>query len=176
MNKSEKTQIIEELKEKFSKASNFYIADTGGLTVQEINKLRRICFDNGVEMRVAKNTLIYKALEATNKQTELENALKGHTSLLFSEVANAPAKVIKKFRKDKEKPTLKAAWIDTSIYIGNDQVDVLASLKSKNELIGEVIMILQSPVKNVLGALLSGKTKLAGIVKTLSEREEKQNQ
>ncbi len=161
------------MKEKFSKATNFYLADTGGLSVKEVNALRRLCHENGIEMRVAKNTLVYKALEVTNKQAELEVALKGQTSLMFCEVANAPAKVLKKFRKDKEKPSLKAAYIDTSVYIGDDQMDVLANLKSKNELIGEVVMLLQSPMKNVLGALLSGKSKLAGIVKTLSEREEK---
>src|SRR6185295_14803701 len=98
--------------EKFSKATNFYVANTEGLTVKEVNSLRRICYENGVEMQVAKNTLIYKALEVTGKQSELEGALKGQTSLLFSDVANAPAKVIKKFRKDKEKPKLKAAYID----------------------------------------------------------------
>ena len=173
MNKAEKTQEIEDLKDKFSKASNFYIANTEGLTVLEVNQLRRLCFENDIEMRVAKNTLVYKALEVINRQEELETALKGQTSLLFSNVANAPAKIIKKFRKDKEIPILKAAYIDTSIYVGDDQIDTLANLKSKNELIGEVIGLLQSPMKNVLGALLSGKTKLAGIVKTLSEREEK---
>ncbi|HXH18417.1 MAG TPA: 50S ribosomal protein L10 [Chitinophagales bacterium] len=174
MNKTEKTQVIEELKEKFSRASNFYVADTGGLTVQEVNALRKLCYENGVEMRVAKNTLIYKALEATNKHSEIGSVLKGETSLFFSEAANAPAKVIKKFRKDKEKPRLKAAYIESSVYIGDEQLETLASLKSKNELIGEVVALLQSPVRNVLGALLSGKTKLAGIVKTLSEREAKQ--
>ena len=173
MNKTEKTQAIEDLKEKFSKAQNFYLANTEGLTVHEVNQLRRICYENGVEMRVAKNTLIYKALEVTGKQDELEVALKGQSSLLFSEVANTPAKVIKQFRKDKEKPVLKAAFIDSSIYIGDNQIDVLANLKSKNELIGDVIALLQSPAKNVLSALLSGKDKLAGIVKTLSEKEEK---
>jgi len=175
MTKAEKTQVIEELKEKFSKASNFYLADTGGLTVMELNALRRLCYENGVEMRVAKNTLISKALEATNKHAELEVTLKGQTSILFSEVANAPARIIKKFRKskDKEKPLLKGAYIEASVYLGDEQVEVLASLKSKYELIGEVISLLQSPMRNVLGALLSGKTKLAGIVKTLSEREEK---
>lgn len=174
MNKADKTQIIEELKDKFSKASAFYIADTGGLTVQEVNKLRRLCFESGVEMRVAKNTLIYKALEAANKHSQLEAVLKGETSLFFSHLANAPAKIIKTFRKDKDKPILKAACIESSIYIGHEHVETLANLKSKNELIEEVITLLQSPVKNVLGALLSGKTKLAGIVKTLSEKEQKQ--
>lgn len=173
MNKEEKTKNIEELKERFSRATNFYVANTEGLTVQEITQLRKLCFENGIEMRVAKNTLIYKALEVLGKQEEMEVALKGQSSLLFAETANAPAKVIKKFRKDKSIPQLKAAYIDTSVYIGDDQIDTLANLKSKNELIGEVVGLLQSPMKNVLGALLSGKNKLAGIVKTLSEREDK---
>lgn len=173
MTKTEKNQEIEELKQLFSEATNFYVTDTSGLTVHEVNALRRLCFGEGIKMRVAKNTLIYKALEVTSKQDELEPALKGTTALLFSETANAPAKVLKKFRKDKEKPSLKGAYIDSSIYIGDDQLEALATLKSKNELIGEVVGLLQSPAKNVLGALLSGKSKLAGIVKTLSEREEK---
>lgn len=174
MTKTEKNQEIEELKQLFSEATNFYVTDTSGLTVHEVNALRRLCFGEGIKMRVAKNTLIYKALEVTNKQDELEPALKGQSALLFSETANAPAKILKKFRgKDKEKPSLKGAYIDASIYIGDDQLEALATLKSKNELIGEVVGLLQSPAKNVLGALLSGKSKLAGIVKTLSEREEK---
>jgi len=173
MTKVEKQQEIEALKQMFSSATNFYVTDTSSLTVQEVNGLRRLCFEQGVKMRVAKNTLIYKALEVTNKQDELEVALKGQTALLFCDVANVPAKIIKKFRKDKERPKLKGAYIDTAIYIGDDQLETLATLKSKNELIGDVIGLLQSPAKNVLGALLSGKSKLAGIVKTLSEREEK---
>ena len=172
MNREEKMQTVEELKGKFSNAVNFYVANTQGLTVHEVNQLRKLCFENGVEMRVAKNTLIYKALEVIGKQDELEVALKGQSSLLFCETANTPAKIIKKFRKDKDIPVIKAAYIDTSIYFGDEHIDTLASLKSKNEVIGEVIALLQSPMKNVLGALLSGKDKLAGIVKTLSEREE----
>lgn len=173
MTKEEKQQEIEALKKMFSESVNFYITDTSDLTAQEVNALRRLCFQQGVKMRVAKNTLLYKALEVTSKHDELEPALKGQSSLLFCDVANAPAKVIKKFRKDKEKPRLKAAYIDSSIYIGDEQLEPLANLKSKNELIGDVVALLQSPAKNVLGALLSGKSKLAGIVKTLSEREEK---
>ncbi len=173
MNKEEKQLIIDDLKKKFSEAKNFYVADTSGLTVQDVNALRRLCFESGIEMRVAKNTLIYKALEVTNKQNELEGALKGQSALFFSEVSNSPAKVIKKFREKHERPILKAAYIEADVYTGDDQLEALASLKSKNELIGEVIGLLQSPAKNVLSALLSGKQKLAGIVKTLSEREEK---
>src|SRR5262245_13465809 len=137
MTKTEKQQEIDELKKLFSEATNFYVTDTSGLTVHEVNALRRLCFGEGIRMRVAKNTLIYKALEVTSKQDELEPALKGQTALLFSETANAPAKVIKKFRKDKEKPSLKGAYIESSIYIGDNQLEALATLKSKNELIGE---------------------------------------
>jgi large subunit ribosomal protein L10 len=173
MTKTEKQQEIEDLKKMFSEATNFYVTDTSGLTVHEVNALRRLCYGEGIRMRVAKNTLIYKALEVTNKQEELEPALRGQSALLFSDTANAPARILKKFRKDKPKPSLKGAYIDTSIYIGDDQLETLATLKSKNELIGDIVGLLQSPAKNVLGALLSGKSKLAGIVKTLSEREEK---
>ena len=173
MNREEKQQVIDDLKKKFSEATNFYVADTSGLTVLEVNALRRICFESGIEMRVAKNTLIYKALEVTQKQDELEPALKGQSAIFFSEVSNAPAKVIKKFRKDKERPVLKAAYIDSDIFLGDTQLDALVDLKSKEELVGEIIGLLQSPAKNVVAALLSGKNKLAGILKTLSEKEEK---
>ncbi len=173
MNRQEKQQVIDELKEKFSNATNFYLADTSGLTVLEINALRRLCHQSGVEMKVAKNTLIYKALESTNKQDGLDVALKGQSSLFFSVDANAPAKLIKKFRKDGKRPQLKAAYIDSDVYIGDNQIDALINLKSKDELVGDIIALLQSPAKNVIGALLSGEKKLAGIVKTLSEKEEK---
>ncbi|GIV34204.1 MAG: 50S ribosomal protein L10 [Chitinophagales bacterium] len=172
MNREEKQQIIEELKKKFSESPNFYVADTSGLTVGEINALRRLCYESRVEMRVAKNTLIYKALEVINKQNELEQVLKGQSTLFFTEVSNSPAKIIKKFREKHDKPILKAACIDSEIYTGDEQLEVLANLKSKSELIGEVIGLLQSPARNVLAALLSGKDKLAGILKTLSEKEE----
>ena len=172
MNREEKQQVIEELKKKFEEVPNFYMADTSGLTVEEVNALRRICFNRNIEMRVAKNTLIYKALNEEQQQG-LEKALKGQTALFFTEISNAPAKVLKEFRKDKERPVLKAAYVEESIYIGDDQLTVLSELKSKNELIGDIIGLMQSPAKNVISALLSGKNKLAGIVKTLSEREEK---
>ncbi len=171
MTKEEKNVTLAELKKEFSTKTTFYLADTSSLSVANINKLRRLCFKSGVQIRVAKNTLIRKALEANNvTDAELLNALHGPTSIWFSEVANAPAKVIKEFRKTNEKPILKAAYIETAIFIGDTQIDSLASLKSKNELIGEIIALLQSPAKNVVSALKSSGGKLAGILKTLENR------
>jgi len=171
MTKEEKQATLENLKEVFSKTENFYITDTSGLTVADVNKLRRLCYKAGIKLRVAKNTLIRKALEANGVQdAEIVTALNGPTALMFSEVSSAPAKIIKEFRKSSEKPVLKAAWIETAIYVGDKQVDSLASLKSKDELIGEIIGLLQSPAKNVIGALQSGGNKLAGILKTLETR------
>jgi large subunit ribosomal protein L10 len=173
MRKEEKNQVIEELKEEFSKVPNFYFADTTSMTVEQVNKFRRICFEKGVKVRLAKNTLITKALEANNVNVDdLALALKGQTVLLFSEVANEPARLIKQFRKDGERPSLKAAYIDTAVFIGDNQLEALSSLKSKAELVGEIIGLLQSPAKNVIGALQSGGQKLSGIVKTLSEKPE----
>ena len=171
MTKEEKNNILEELKREFAKQTVFYLADTSDLTVADASKLRRLCFKSGVKIRVAKNTLIRKALEANNVvDADLIATLHGPTSILFSEVANAPAKVIKEFRKTSEKPVLKAAYIETAVFIGDKQVDNLASLKSKNELIGEIIGLLQSPAKNVISALQSGGGKIAGILKTLENR------
>ncbi len=173
MRKEEKNQVIEELKAEFSKVPNFYFADTTSMTVEQVNKFRRICFEKGVKVKLAKNTLITKALEANNIDVDaLGVALKGQTVLMFSETANEPAKLIKAFRKDGEKPLLKAAYIDTAIFIGDNQLEALSQLKSKAELIGEIIGLLQSPAKNVISALQSSGQKLSGIVKTLSERPE----
>jgi len=171
MKKSDKNIEIEKLTAKFADANFFYITDSSSLTVANVNKLRRACFKAGIEMRVAKNTLIRKALENNNKiNPEIEAALNGPTSILFSTSANAPAKLIKDFRKTFEKPILKAAWIDASIYVGDNQLDTLASLKSKEELVGEIIGLLQSPAKNVISGLLSGGQKLSGILKTLETK------
>ena len=174
MTRDEKTQIIGELSQKFADNTHFYITDAGGLTVAEVNAFRRLCFKSGIEYRVYKNTLIRKALE-TQKDvdyTPLFGTLKGFSGVLFSkEAGNLPAKVIKEFRKKLEgKPVLKAASIDSDFFIGEENLNTLSELKSKNELIGEVISLLQSPAKNVVSALLSGKNTIAGLVKTLEER------
>ncbi len=173
MEKAAKKETIEALTAKFNASTNFYLADSSNLTVEGVNKLRRLCHKHDVEMRVAKNTLIRKALEATGKQYDgIMEVLHGPTSILFSEGASVPAKVIKEFRKTSDKPVLKAAYIDSAIFIGDKSVDELAALKSKNELIGELIGLLQSPAKNVISALLSGGQKLSGILKTLEDRKE----
>jgi large subunit ribosomal protein L10 len=173
MEKAAKQDTITRLTEKFSQASNFYLTDTSNLTVEDVNRLRRLCHKQGIEMRVAKNTLIRKALEATGREYDgIIEALHGPTSIMFSESGSVPAKVIKEFRKSNEKPKLKAAYIDSAIYIGDQSVEELARLKSKQELIGDIIALLQSPAKNVISALQSGGSKLAGIVRTLEERKE----
>lgn len=174
MKKAEKQVLIDDLKERFSHTTYFYLADASGLTVEEVNALRYVCFQQGVIMQVAKNTLIRKALEADGKYSdELGQLLHGPTAIMFSDNGKLPAQIIKNFRKTgKKKPLLKGAFIDTAIYSGDDQIDVLLSLKSKEELIGEIIGLLQSPAKNVISALQSGGGTLAGILKTLSEREQ----
>jgi len=172
MNKSEKQATIDSLTEKFSNSSFFYFTDTSGLTVEKINQLRRICFDKGINLQVAKNTLIKKALVAGGKfSDDLDPVLHGPTAIMFADQGNVPAKVIKQFRADTTKPALKAAYIDSAVYVGEGQLEALISVKSKFELIGDVIGLLQSPAKNVVSALKSSGGKLAGIVKTLQERE-----
>ena len=177
MTREEKGHIIEELSSRFEENSNFYITDASGLTVEQINAFRKLCFDAGIEYGVYKNTLIQKALEKLDADyTEFtETVLKGFSGIIFSkELANTPAKVIKDFRKSDggEKPTLKGASIDHDLFVGEEHLKMLADLKSKNELIGEIIGLLQSPAKNVISALQSGGGTLAGLVKTLSEREQ----
>ena len=173
MTRDEKAAMIEELKVKFENSPFFYLTDSSTLTVEQVTKLRGMLFEKGIEMRVVKNTLAQKALEAAPEDKgydKLWDALKGPTAILFTEVANAPAKVIKDFRKKSEKPMLKAAYIDTAVYIGDDQIDALATLKSKEELLGDVIDLLQSPARTVLGQLLSGEQKIMGLLKALEER------
>lgn len=174
MTREEKALVIDELAKKFSESDNFYFTDTSGLTVEEVNNLRRLCFGKDVELKVAKNTLIKFALEKSERTFDgLPEVLTGTTALMFSSVANSPAKIIKEFRKKTdEKPKLKAAYIDTDVMLGDDQLENLSSLKSKEELVGDIIGLLQSPAKNVISALQSsGGQKIAGIIKTLSERE-----
>ena len=175
MTREEKAQIIAELTDQLNANSHFYITDTSGLSVAEVNKFRRMCFQEGVEYRIVKNTLIQKALENLESDyTEMFDVLKGASGIMFSsEIGKLPAKIIKNFKKEdrQERPTFKAASIDTDIFLGEDQLDALSKIKSKQELIGDILTLLQSPAKNVISALQSGEQKLAGIVKTLSEKE-----
>ena len=174
MKKQDKSVLIEELKGKFDQNPNFYLADSSSLTVAQINNFRRICFEKGIEVFVVKNTLAKKAMESFDESknfASLYDSLHGPTTLLFADTAKLPAQVIKEFRKSAEKPVLKAAYIDTSIFVGDDQLDALVNLKSKEELVGEIIGLLQSPAKNVISALKSGGSTIAGLVKTLQERE-----
>jgi large subunit ribosomal protein L10 len=173
MTKQEKNEAIEVLKEKFSQYNNFYVTNTEALSVAQVTKLRRICFDRKVEMKVAKNTLIRKALEGLNNErfSDVYESLHGVTALLFSENAKEPALIISTFRKESngEKPVLKAAFIDGDVFAGDDQLKALTTLKSKHDLIGEIIGLLQSPAKNVISGLNAGG-KLASLVKALEER------
>lgn len=173
MTRSEKVAVVDELKEKFENATSFYLTDSSTLTVAQVNDLRGLCYEKDVEIRVVKNTLVKKALESFPEErnyAELYDSLKGPTALMFCQTANAPAKLIEKFRKTNEKPVLKAAYIDSSIYVGDDQLKSLAALKSKEELVGDIVGLLQSPAKNVISALKSGGSTIAGILKTLEER------
>ena len=172
MTREEKSQVIETLTAQLSDNANIYLADISGLNAGTTTNLRRACFKAGIQLAVVKNTLLKKAMENSEKDFgELKDILKGNTSLMFSETGNAPAKVIKEFRKKSNKPLLKGAYIQESIYVGDDQLDNLVDLKSKDELVGEIIGLLQSPAKNVISALKSGGNTIAGLVKTLSERE-----
>ncbi len=158
MTKDQKNEVIELLKEKFTQYNNFYITDTEALTVAQVSKLRRTCFDKQVEMKVAKNTLIRKALESldSEKYAGIYDSLHNVTALMFSENPKEPAMIITSFRKgsNTEKPVLKAAFINGDVYTGNENLKALTQIKSKNELIGEVIGLLQSPAKRVIAALL----------------------
>jgi large subunit ribosomal protein L10 len=172
MNKDQKAQYIEDLAQDLSKANIFYLADTASLTVETINQLRRRCFQQGIELRVVKNTLLAKAMAKVEGRNydNLASVLSGPTSIMFAEVGNAPAKLIKDFRKKNDKPVLKGAYIEEAIFIGDNQLDMLEAIKSREELIGDIIGLLQSPAKNVISGLTSGGSKIAGILKTLEER------
>ena len=171
MNKEEKHELVAALTVQMKEFGNFYITDTSDLTVAKVNNIRRKCFESDITMQVAKNSLIKKAMEAAGGDfSPIYGVLKGSSSILFSKSATAPAKLIKQLRKRGEKPILKAAYIDSAIFIGDNQIDTLINLKSKEQLIGEIIGLLQSPAKNVVSALQSGGNILAGVVKTLQER------
>jgi len=172
MTKEDKVTEIEVLKEKFENSTFFYVADSSELTVEQVNDLRRKCFESDIEMKVAKNTLIKKALEQIDTDYEqVYESLKGPTSIFFCDVANKPAKVINDFRGAKgERPILKAAYIDTDVYLGDESLKQLEAIKSKEELLGDIVMLLQSPAKNLVSALKSGGSTIAGLVKALQER------
>ena len=173
MNRQEKAAAIEQLKDKLSENPFFYIADTSSMNVSEISALRRVCYAKDIEVQVVKNTLAIKAMESFPEDKNygaIFEALKGTSAIMFTSTANLPAKVIKEYRKAGVKPKLKAAYIDTAIFMGDNQLDILAKLKSKEELVGEIIGLLQSPAKNVISALKSSGSTIAGLVKALEER------
>ena len=171
MTREEKSRVIEDLTAQLADSNVVYIADISNLNAETTSNLRRACFKAGIQLNVVKNTLLEKAMEASsNDYGDLPSILKGNTSIMIAENGNAPAKIIKEFRKKSDRPLLKGAYIHQAIFIGDNQLDALVALKSKEEVIGEIIGLLQSPAKNVVSALKSGGGKIAGIVKTLSER------
>lgn len=172
MTREEKSQVIQDLTAQLAETQTIYLADISGLDAGATSNLRRACFKANVKLSVVKNTLLAKAMEATEKDFgELPSVLKGNTSIMLSETGNAPAKVIKEFRKKSEKPLLKGAFVEEAIYVGDNYLETLVNIKSKEEVIGDIVGLLQSPAKNVVSALKSGGGKLAGILKTLSEKE-----
>ncbi len=171
MRKEDKRQLIDSLTQQLDENNNFYLADVSSLNAEDTSKLRRLCFKYGIKMQVVKNTLLKKAMDSAGKDyQELYETLKGNTSILFAEAGNAPAKMIKEFRKKSDRPVLKGAFIEEMTYLGDEQLDFLVSIKSKDELVADLIALLQSPAKNVVSALQSGGGKLTGILKTLSEK------
>ena len=173
MNKQEKNEMIAALEGMLNDNKNFYLADISGLTAEQSSALRRLCFKREVSLQVVKNTLLKKAFEKNESDfSKLYSVLVGNTSIMQAETANSAAKVIKEFRKKNDKPILKAAYLEESLYIGDENLSALADLKSKDELIGDIITLLQSPAKNVIASLQSGGNKLSGIVKALQEKSE----
>ena len=172
MTSEEKSIVIEDLTAQLTDNSVVYLADISGLDAGTTSNLRRACFKANVKLAVVKNTLLAKAMEASDKEFgDLPSVLKGNTSIMFSETGNAPAKVIKEFRKKNEKPLLKGAFVEEAVYVGDEYLDALVNIKSKEEVIGDIVGLLQSPAKNVISALKSGGGKISGILKTLSEKE-----
>jgi large subunit ribosomal protein L10 len=176
MTREDKSTVIEELSSQFETSRYFYITDHSSLSVAKTNALRRICFEKGIKLTVVKNSFIKKALEKASlvnneNYSELNSALKGFSAIMFSDNGNLPAKTIKEFRGDDGKPALKAAFIDSAIFIGDDQLESLEKIKSKTELIGELIGMLQSPMQNLLGSLQYGSNTIGGLLKSLEERQ-----
>ncbi len=173
MKKEEKNGFIESLAKQLKQNNYLYITDISNLNVENTNKLRRLCFKRGVQLTVVKNTLLRKAMEKSDRDYEsLYGVLKGSTSIMFSEVGNVPAKLIKEFRRTSDKPILKGAYIEEMTYIGDKELDSLMYIKSKNELIADVMAMLQTPARNVISALQTGGQTIAGVLKTLSEKPE----
>lgn len=179
MTKAEKTAVIEELTQVFADSKYFYLTDCSDMPAASISSLRRICFEKGIKLRVVKNTLIKTALMRAQEQQgeevnyeDLYIALKGHSALMFTDTGNMPARIIKNFQKDNdsEKPALKAAYIDSAIFVGEEYLDTLEKIKSKEELIADLLHLLQSPVQGLIGALQSGQNNVTGLLKALEER------
>ncbi|MDG1429044.1 MAG: 50S ribosomal protein L10 [Crocinitomicaceae bacterium] len=172
MTKEEKAKYVDDLAVQLAENNVIYLTDTAELTVEVVGNLRRKAFNANVSMRVVKNSLLEKAMDRVEDKDfgELRDTLKGATSIMFAETGNGPARLIKDFRKKEDKPILKGAYIDASVYVGDDQLTMLSELKSKEEMIGEIIGLLQSPAKNVVSGLKGAGGKLAGILKTLEER------
>jgi len=175
MRREDKNTIIESLAEKLKEYGHFYLTDTAQLNAAQTSELRRKCYENDIKLIVVKNTLLKRALQQTTGDfEELFPVLKNSTSIMFTQSGNVPAKLIKEFRGKKyDKPVLKGGYVQESIYIGDDQLDALVAIKTKDELVGDIIMLLQSPVNNVISALQSGGNKIHGVLETLSKREEK---
>ncbi len=172
MKREDKNKIIDDLTRRLEDAKHFYLADISELNAEDTSMLRRKCFEKDISLIVVKNTILRKVLEKSNGDfDDLYGTLKEPTSIMFTDTGNVPARLIKEFRKGHEKPLLKAAFVEESIYIGDDQLELLTNIKSKEELLGDLVALLQSPAKNVISALQSGGSQLAGIVKTLSEKE-----
>jgi large subunit ribosomal protein L10 len=172
MKREDKSVLIDSLTEQIKSSSHFYLADISELNAQDTSDLRRECFKKDIKMKVVKNTLLRKALEKSGRQAQdLFPALVYNTSIMFTEVGNSPAKLIKEFRKTHSKPVFKAAYVEESCYIGEDQLENLINIKSKEELVGDIILLLQSPIKNVVSSLQSGGQTLTGVLKTLSNKE-----
>ncbi|RLD61495.1 MAG: 50S ribosomal protein L10 [Bacteroidetes bacterium] len=172
MRLEEKNIIIDNLTKKINEANHFYLADVSGLNALDTSTLRRKCFEKDINLVVVKNTLLKKALEKSDVEFDpLYDVLVGNTSIIFSETGNVPAKVIKEFRKKNKKPIIKAAYVEESFYFGDDQLETLANIKSKDELIGDIVLLLQSPLKNVMSSLNSGGNILTGVLKTLAEKK-----
>ena len=173
MRKEDKKIIIDSILAELQACPNFYLTDISDLNAEKTSQLRRQCFNSGIKMLVVKNTLLHKAMQQMDKEyNDLFDVLKGQTAVLLCETGNAPAKLIKNFRQKNDRPILKGAYIEECCYVGDNMIDTLCNIKSKNDLIADIIALLQSPMKNIISGLQSGGHKLSGILETLSEKAE----